>query len=229
MHAVRAVLYKEIVTGTTRSAAGVLKDPPVVNWKDVSGLIPQDRNTNVMPPRATTPVRTGTGPSIPPISIGSQKIEGPRRPIISQEVRNGDPLDAYINRTPSKHRDPTPTWSKVICRKITNESSADVHARGRINFGSETVLSVIPNFMDLGLSSVDTTDELGSIFASTTIIGLAKHGSNWLPRSHCISEATADRARGTKAKNYYNLKSEFETRRDKVVDQYFGRQNYPMS
>ena len=34
---------------------------------------------------------------------------------------------------------------------------------------------------------------------------------------------------GSKAKNYYNFKSEFETRKDKVVDQYFRRKNDPMS
>ena len=33
-HVVYAVLHKEIVTGATCSAAGVIKDPLVVNWKD---------------------------------------------------------------------------------------------------------------------------------------------------------------------------------------------------
>ena len=95
-----------------------------------------------------------------------------------------------------------------------------------MNFASDTVLSKIPNFMDFGLTSVDTTDELGSVFASTTRIGSATHGSDCLPRIHCISEATEDRVSETKAKNHYNFKSEFETRKEKVVDQDFGRQNY---
>ena len=81
----------------------------------------------------------------------------------------------------------------MIGSKFTNKSSADVHARSQMNFGSETVLSVSPNFMDLGLPSVDTTDKLGSVFASTTKIGSATHGSDWLPRNHCINEATADK------------------------------------
>ena len=50
-HVVRAVLHKEIVTGATRSTAGVFKDTPVANWKDASGPIPQGRNTIVMPPQ----------------------------------------------------------------------------------------------------------------------------------------------------------------------------------
>ena len=98
-----------------------------------------------------------------------------------------------------------------------------------MKFTSDTVLYVSLNLIDLGLSSVDTRYELGSVFASTTIIGSLTHGSVWIPCSHCISEFTVDRVSRAKAENHYNFKSKFETRRDKVVDQDFGRQNDPMS
>ena len=45
LHAVRAVIHKEILTGTMCRAAGVLKDPLVVNWRDTGGTISVDRNT----------------------------------------------------------------------------------------------------------------------------------------------------------------------------------------
>ena len=83
--------------------------------------------------------------------------------------------------------------------------------------------------MDFGLSSVDTTDEIGSVFTPTIKIGSATHGSNWLTRSHRISEATADKVSRTKSSHNYNFESVFETSREKVVDQYFGRQNDSMS
>ena len=70
LHAVREVLHKEIVTGTTCSAAGVIKIPLVVNRKYTGGMIKVDRNTVRIPPRTTTQVRTGTGPYVPPIIIG---------------------------------------------------------------------------------------------------------------------------------------------------------------
>ena len=204
------VLCEEIVTGATCSSAGDLKDPPVVKWKYTSGLIPRDINTVGMPLRNTTQVWNGTGPSVPPIIIGSQKIEGPRQPIIPQEVSNAKPLDAYINKIPAKHRDPTPSWSKLIgSKKITNKSSTNVYARGRMNLGSDIVLFKSPNFMDFGLSSVDATDELGSVYIPSTRIGRPTDGSNWLPPGHCISEAISDIVSGTKAKNHYSLKSGF--------------------
>ena len=79
------------------------------------------------------------------------------------------------------------------------------------------------------MMSFHTTDELGYVFAYTNRIGSTTHVSDWIPRSHCISKAAADRVSGSKAKNHYNLKGEFETRGDKVVDQDLGRQNDPMS
>ena len=76
-----------------------------------------------------------------------------------------------------------------------------------MNFGSDTVLSESPNFMDFGLSSVNKMDELGSVFFHTNRSGTPMDSSNWLPPGHGISEATADRVSGTKAKNHYNFKS----------------------
>ena len=108
LHAVRVVLHKEIVTGATRSAAGVLIDHLVVNWKDTGETIPVDINTVKIPPITTTQVLTGTGPSAPPIIIGIQNIKSPRRPIIPQEFRNAEPLDASITIIPAEHRYPTP-------------------------------------------------------------------------------------------------------------------------
>ena len=166
LHAVCTVLLKDIVTYTARSAARVFTDPLVVNWKDTSRTIPRDRNTSGIPPRATTSVRIITGPLVSPTRMGIQDIGSPRWFISPQEVMNAKPLNASINGISSKHREPAPNRSKVI--------------------GS----TKIPKCMDLGLSSVYKTDELGSVLLPTTRIGSPTHGYNWLPCGHFISEAT---------------------------------------
>ena len=76
--------------------------------------------------------------------------------------------------------------------------------------------------MDFGLSSINKTDELGSVIIPTTRSRRPTDGSNWLLSGHDISEDTANIVSGTKANNQYNFESEFETRRDKMVDQYLG-------
>ena len=42
LHAVCTVLHKDIVTGAMRGTTSFLKEPPVINWKNTSGLIPVD-------------------------------------------------------------------------------------------------------------------------------------------------------------------------------------------
>ena len=86
-----------------------------------------------------------------------------------------------------------------------------------MNFASDTVLSESPNFMDFRMLSVNTTDELGSVFVPTTIIRRPMDGFDWIPPGHFISEDTAYRVSRTKAKNHYNSTNYFETRRYKVV------------
>ena len=97
LHAVHTVLSYEIVTGVAPRTARVFKDPPVVNWKVTSSPIPIDMNTFGVSPRSTTQVMTGTGTSVPPIRISSQKIGIPRESIGSQKVRNAHPLKFSIN------------------------------------------------------------------------------------------------------------------------------------
>ena len=95
-----------------------------------------------------------------------------------------------------------------------------------MNFRSDTVLSESSNFVNFGLSSVNTTDELGSVFVPITRVRRPTTGSNWLLLVQDISEATADRVSKKKANNHHNLKIDFETRRR---NHYFGCQNDPMS
>ena len=195
---VRTVISKDIFTDGARSAAHVFKDPPVVNGKDTDRTIPRDRNAVEITPRSTTPVCIGTGPLIYPTRMGRQYIGSPKRSISPQEVSNAEPFNTSINGIYSKHRDSESTWSKLTGSKLSNKSSVDVYLRCRMNLLRETVLTKIPNFMDLGLSSVHTTDELGSVFIPTTRIGSLTHGTNWLLPGHCISEDTADRVSGTR-------------------------------
>ena len=226
LHTLRTVLHQDIVTGATRSTLGVIKDPLVINHRDAIGPIKVDKNTVGIPPRTTTQVLNGTGPSAYPIRIWRQKIEGTRRSIILQESRNAEPLDASINKYPVEHRDPTPGWSKIIGNKVVTDESVNIYMRGQTNFGSDTVLSKNPNFMNFGLLPVNTTDKLRSIIVLTARVGGPRNGSNWLQSGHDIEEAKLDRVRKTKANNHYNFKSYFKTMRE---IQYFEQENISMS
>ena len=68
-----------------------------------------------------------------------------------------------------------------------------------MNLTCDAVLTEIPNFVNLGLSSAHTSDKLGSVSIPTTRIGRPTDGSNWLPPGHIIGEVTADRVRRTRS------------------------------
>ena len=78
-----------------------------------------------------------------------------------------------------------------------------------MNFTRNAVLAGSPNFMNLGLSSVHTSDELGSIFIPTTRIGTLTYGSNWLLPGHRIGEVTADISNMTGSEQEHNDQTDF--------------------
>ena len=115
-----------------------------------------------------------------------------------------------------------PNFSKLIGNKLSNKSSADVYSRCWMNFTRDEVLTISPNFMNMGLLSVHASDELGFFSIPATRIGRSIDGSNWILPVHLIGEVTADVMIRTRQEKNYSPKTDFETRRE---NQYFGRQN----
>ena len=80
-----------------------------------------------------------------------------------QKGRNANPPDAVINRFPAVHGYPPPIFSNVIDPKTFPKESADVYARKRMDFASNSVVAESPNFLDLGLLPANIADKLKSI------------------------------------------------------------------
>ena len=105
-HAVNTILSKGDYQGRCAQCCAFFKDPPVVKWKGTDSMVLQTRDTAVTPPpRLTTPVWIGDGPSVSLTSISNQDIESPMCYVVTQEVRNAKPFDTSINRIYVKHRD----------------------------------------------------------------------------------------------------------------------------
>ena len=145
------------------------------------------------------PVQIVGGPSVYPTRTGIHEISSPSGPIGTVEVSNAQLFHTSINGNYAEHGDPAPTFSKVIGRKLSDDSSANIYLRCRMNFTRDTVLTKIPNFMNLGLSSVHTSDEIGSFSIPATRTRSPIYGSNWLLPGHCIDKVTADRVIRTRS------------------------------
>ena len=177
-HAVRRVLSEEIIAGSAPSTARVFKDPTLVNWKVTIRPIPIDMNTVGVTPRSTNLIRIGTGTSASLIQLRRQDIDSPRVSVGTQKSRNSHPFKTSINQSSPEHGHPTPIFSKVIGRKTVHDKSADVYARKRMEFGSNSVVSESPNFMDFGLSPANTPDKLKYVIFPTTRFGILTKASN---------------------------------------------------
>ena len=226
LHARHRIISKEIVIDAARSAAHVFQTPEDVIRNGTDKTTPLEDNPAIGSTRLTSPIRIGVSTTGSPSRTGRQDIRSPREYIGPQWIRDAQPLDTSINGIYSNYRDPAPIFSKVIDRKFTDKSSADVISCCQMNFGSDTVLIESPNFVNLGLAYVHTSDELGYVVIPTTRIGTPMDGSKWLPTSHCIGEVTADRVSRTGSEQDYNAKTDFETRRE---NQDFERQNNSMT
>ena len=226
LHVCCTILSKGMTTDAARGAARVFRTLANVSWHDTDRTTPRDGNTYVRSTRLNSPVRIGGSTTVYPNSTGSQEIISPRGSIGTQEIRNNKPLDTSINGIYAKHRGPVPTWIKVTCRKFSNKSSADVYSCFWMNLTRDSVLTESPNFMNLGLLSVHTLDELEYVFTPNNRIGRPTDGSNWPPPGHSIGEVKEDRVSRTGSEQNYNTKTDFETRRE---NKDLRRQNNSMS
>ena len=160
------------------------------------------------------------------INTGNIDIISPRGSIGPQWIRDADPLDNSINGIYSEHKDLVPIFSKVIGCKFTNKSSANVNSHCWTNIRTDAYLTKNPNFVNLGLVSIHTSEKLGSVLIPTTIIITQTGYPNWIPDSHSIVEVAADRVIRIGSEQNYNDKTDFKTWR---INQDFGRQNNSIS
>ena len=226
LHAHCMIISKEIVLDMVCSDVRVFRTPMDVFCHGTNVSTPWDGNTDVGFTNLDSPVRIGGYNSVSPSRTGSQDIIDTLGSIGPQWSREAQPLDTSINRIYFKHRDPAPTCSEVIGCNFADESSSDDNSCCWMNLTRDAVLTKVPNFVNLGLSSVHTLDELGSVFSPTTRIKMPMDVFNWLPPGNCIVEVIAYRVNRTWFEQDYISRTDFLNTRE---NQDFGRQNSSMS
>ena len=205
------MLPEEIFTDAARSGARIFRNAREVIRTGRDRSTPRDVNTTVATAMLTPqgPILNSTSNS--PTRNGNQDIVIPKRSIIATEARKAEPLDAPINRILAVHGHPTSIFSKVIGPKTVSGESANVYARKRMDFASNSVVAESPNFMDLGLSPAHTTGDLKSVISRATRIEGLKYSSDSLASKKGIEEVTFERVSEVQAYINYIKNLEFET------------------
>ena len=203
MNARQTVLLKEIVTDTARCGQRIFRTPREVNRTGRDGTMSRDRNTAVAAFRLTYPVQICHSTTDSPIQNSNQDIINPIGPITPLWTRNAEKLKTSIDGFFADDRVLKPIFSNVVGCKFADNCIVNVNLPCRMNSGSNVVFTQNPNFINLGIASVNTTDKLGSIRNPTTRVGRPTSRSNRIRHGHDIEEATSDRVSETRSHSEY--------------------------
>ena len=90
----------------------------------------------------------------------------------------------------------------------------NINLQGGMYFGSDSIVTPNPNFVNFGVTSINASDELGSVSATTTRFGRPTSSLDWPRQGIDIGEVTVERVSEAKSYSDYIFKNEFETMKD---------------
>ena len=167
------------------------------------GSTPLDVNTAVVTARLTTPSQIFNSNSNSSTWTGTQDIFNLIGPAGPQWISIAQKLKTYINGLFDKNRGPITSFSTVAGSEVTGGPRVNVNLHGEMHFGSDSVVTPNPNFMNFGVASVNTTDELESVSATTTRVRRPASSLEWSQQGHDIEEVTANRVKEEKLYRHY--------------------------
>ena len=179
-HTIVTHLMKEFITDAARSSARVLWTPKHVIHTGRVSTTPGNTPHAVRSPQTNSPVLIG-GIGVYPASglSGSLQVFNKRQSAISDKIWDTQKLDTSVDIKFPNDWYSTSIFRKLIGREISHGSSADIYLRCWMDFASDVVQTEAPYFLELGLSAVNTSDEVGIFDTPTTIIRRPKDGSHW--------------------------------------------------
>ena len=89
----------------------------------------------------------------------------------TSDLRKSNKLDAAIDENLPNNLIATPILTDVTSDKLSNSSIWDIYTRRRMNLTVYPVNSVIPQLVNLGISTLDTLDKGASFWTPTTRVG----------------------------------------------------------
>ena len=121
----------------------------------------------------------------------SQEVGNIRQLTFQGLVKNSQKLDAVVDRKFSNNRDLTSIFLKVISEKLSYCYRQDIYTRFRMNTTVDPVQTQTPQFVDLGLYTINALDEGSSISTPATKIRRPTDGDHRSSPNHIFSETTA--------------------------------------
>ena len=123
--------------------------------------------------------------------MGGLQVGKKRQPTSLEKVSNNQKLDTAVDRKFHNDQYSASFFSKIISRELSQGSINDLYLCCRKNFSSNVVQTKAPQFVDLGLLDVNTSNELGVLSTPAIRIIRPTDGSNWSVTDHVFGRVTA--------------------------------------
>ena len=201
---------KEVVADVTRGSVRVNRNPRHVSQTGRDNTIPCDTGLAVSYKPVPPSVLIGIPTIYPACETSGRSQVGKKRQSTSpDEVRNAQKLDTTVDRKFPNDQDYASIFRRVIGHELSQGSSDYLYLSCLMNFSSNIVQSEAPQFVDLGLPAVNTSNEFCIISTPATRIRSPKDGSHWSAPDHVFGEATAVGISGARSDQYYSYKTHF--------------------
>ena len=100
-------------------------------------------------------------------------------------------MDAVVNGKLPNGLDSASIFSKVVGHKLSDGSIDDLYLRYRMNFVGDVIQTQTPQFMDLGLSTINALDESSVLSTPAIRIQRPMYESHWSAPYYFFGEATS--------------------------------------
>ena len=183
---------------------------------------PGEWNIAVRYPHANFPVLIG-GIGVPPTRwhSGILQVFNEQKSTVSDETRDTQNFDNYVDTNLANIGDSTSIFSKLIGCELSHSSSANLYLICQMDFFSNTVRTKGPNFVDLGIPAVNESDEVNIFGTPATIIRRPMDGFRWYAPDHIFGKASAAGMSATRSEQDNTYKTDFQIWRE---NRNFGRQ-----
>ena len=199
---------KEILTDAASVGTWTYRTPRRVIRTGIDGSTPGDIGNSIVIVEKFSPDLIGIIGTTPPYGLNLiQEVGDIRKSTSPDSVRQYQKLDSTVDRKFSNNPDSTSIFRKVLSEKLSNSSRRDLYTRCGISLTEDPVLILTPQFVYLGLLTIDVLDKGSGISTPDTRIRRLAYGAHWSSTNHIFSK-TAEVVVSEENSDYeYNYKT----------------------
>ena len=138
-----------------------------------------------------TGTRIPIGTTAPPRGINLSPNIYDIRKSTTPYLRKSNKLETSIDGHFTNNMIAPPIFTDVICEKLSDSSSQDIYTLYWLNLLADPVNIPAPQFVDLGISTIDALGKGASLWTPATIVGRPVYVNHWIAPDHIFGKTTA--------------------------------------